>query len=50
MANLKLENYEEVVKDSNDALRLDPLFLKAHHRRGKAYMALKKYALAVYDL
>jgi tetratricopeptide (TPR) repeat protein len=30
-------------------LRLDPNYLKAHHRRGKAYLATRKYDLAIKD-
>ena len=40
MANLKLRNYKKVIEDANDALRLKPAYLKAHHRRGKAYAGL----------
>ena len=40
MAFLKLKNYGNVVNDANDALRLKPGYLKAHHRRGKAFAAL----------
>ena len=47
MANLRLKNYFQVIDDSNNALRLDPNYLKAHHRRGKAYLATKKYELAI---
>lgn len=49
MANLRLKNYGQTIEDSNNALRLDPNYLKAHHRRGKAYLATKKYELAIKD-
>jgi tetratricopeptide (TPR) repeat protein len=49
MANLRLKRYQQTIEDSNNALRLDPNYLKAHHRRGKAYLATKKYELAIKD-
>jgi len=35
--------------DSNSALKLDPTYLKAHHRRGKAYLAMREYEPAIRD-
>lgn len=49
MANLKLRNYKKVIEDANDALRLKPAYLKAHHRRGKAYAGLNQYEMAIVD-
>lgn len=49
MANLRLKRYGQVIEDSNEALRIDPNYIKAHHRRGKAYLATKKYELAIKD-
>ena len=49
MAYLKLKSYQQVLDDSNAALRIDPKYLKAYHRRGKAYFELRKYELAIKD-
>ena len=49
MAHLRLKIYSKTIEDSNNALRLDPNYLKAHHRRGKAYLATKKYEMAIKD-
>jgi tetratricopeptide (TPR) repeat protein len=49
MANLRLRAFAKTIEDSNNALRLDPTYLKAHHRRGKAYLSTKKYELAIKD-
>ena len=49
MANLRLKRYAQTIEDSNSCLRLDPQYLKAFHRRGKAYLATKKYELAIKD-
>lgn len=49
MANLRLKRYGQVIEDSNNALRIDSNYLKAHHRRGKAYLATHKYELAIKD-
>ena len=40
MAYLKMKLYKNVIDDSNSALELKPGYLKAIHRRGKAYAAL----------
>lgn len=40
MAYLKVELYEKAVLDANNALRIDPTYLKAYHRRGSAYLKL----------
>jgi tetratricopeptide (TPR) repeat protein len=39
MAYLKLKNYKNVIDDASKALELKPGYLKALHRRGKAYLA-----------
>lgn len=49
MANLKLKRYASCICDADDCLRLDPKFLKAFHRRGKAYLARKEYEKAIKD-
>ena len=49
MANLRLKKYAQVIEDSDNALKLDPSYLKAYHRRGKAYLATRKYELAIKD-
>jgi tetratricopeptide (TPR) repeat protein len=40
MAFLKLKEYKRAIEDADVALRLKPGYLKAVHRRGKAYLAL----------
>jgi DnaJ homolog subfamily C member 7 len=37
---LMVNNYENAVKDSNYAIKLDPLYQRAYERAGKAYLAL----------
>jgi len=43
MAYLKLRNYDKTIEDANSALKLKPGYLKAYHRRGKAYAGKKVY-------
>lgn len=33
---LKMKDYDNCIKDSNRAIQIDPMYLKAYHRRGKA--------------
>lgn len=49
MANLKIENYELVVKDATKAIKLDPESIKAYHRRGKAHLAMDLVEKAILD-
>ena len=49
MANLRLKRYASCIVDADDCLRPDPKFLKAFHRRGKAYLARKEYEKAIKD-
>ena len=49
MANLRLKRYASCICDAEDCLKLDPKFLKAYHRRGKAYLARKEYEKAIKD-
>lgn len=37
------------MEDSNEALKLKDDYIKAYHRRGKAYAALNKFELAIRD-
>lgn len=49
-AYLKMENYGLAISDSDEALALDPSYLKAYYRRASANMALGKYKAALKDL
>lgn len=41
--NIRLENYGSAVADCNEALALDPNFIKAYYRKGVAQMAILQY-------
>lgn len=49
MAYLKMKLYKNAIEDSNSALELKPGYLKAIHRRGKAYAAIGEYENAIKD-
>ena len=48
--NLKLENYGSAIEDVNNAIKIDPDFTKAYHRRALAYLSLNKLTEAIKDL
>ena len=43
MCHLKMEAFGSAISDSDDALRLDPNYLKAYYRKGSAFLALAKH-------
>ena len=47
--NLKLENFGSAIQDVNMAIKIDPNFAKAYHRRALAYFSLRKYDEALKD-
>ena len=49
MVNLKLELYDEVIEDANKAIEIDTNYVKAYHRRGKAYFAKNMLEEALHD-
>jgi tetratricopeptide (TPR) repeat protein len=49
MAYLKLKEYTNAIADADKAIELKPGYLKAYHRRGKAYQALEQYEDAIKD-
>ncbi len=49
MAYLRLKEYARTIDDANTCLKLKSDYLKAYHRRGKAYLALNKVELAIRD-
>jgi tetratricopeptide (TPR) repeat protein len=49
MANLRMQRYASTICDATRCLELDPNYLKAFHRRGKAYLARKEYTNAIKD-
>jgi tetratricopeptide (TPR) repeat protein len=49
LVHLKLKNYDLCIQDCNSTLALDPNYLKAYHRRGKANQELKNYEEALKD-
>ena len=48
--DLKLENYGSAIQDVNMAIKIDPDFTKAYHRRAIAYLQLNKPTEALKDL
>lgn len=49
LAYLNLKEFARVIDDSNAAIKLKDDYLKAYHRRGKAYLSLNKIELAIRD-
>jgi len=49
MAHLRLKRFASCIVDSNACLALDPKYLKAFHRRGKAHLARREYEAAIKD-
>ncbi len=49
LAHLYQKEYARVLDDANEAIKLNPDFIKAYHRRGKAYSSLNKLDLAIKD-
>jgi tetratricopeptide (TPR) repeat protein len=49
MAYLKLKEFARVIEDSNEAIKLKSDYIKAYHRRGKAYVAVNKLEMAIRD-
>lgn len=47
---LKLELYGYAINDAEQALKIDPQFIKAYYRRASAYMALSELEDALADL
>lgn len=46
-ASMYLEDYDKVIDDCNKALAIDPTFMRAHTRLGKAYICQKRYQDAI---
>jgi tetratricopeptide (TPR) repeat protein len=49
MAHLKKKNFKSVIADADKAISLKPGYLKAFHRRGKAYAGLARHEEAIKD-
>ena len=43
MAFLKDGDYTNCIKDADKAIRLEPYYVKAYHRRGKAHLAKQNW-------
>ena len=49
MAHLKTKEYARALEDAEAAIKLKEDYVKAYHRRGKAYLALNKVEMAIRD-
>ena len=49
IAYLRRELFGSALNDANEAIRLDPAYVKAYFRRASANMALGKFKLALKD-
>lgn len=47
MAMIKVESYGLAIIDANEAIKLDPSYIKSYYRRGSANFALGKYKVSV---
>lgn len=43
MINLRYKNFGKVIEDCKQSLKIDPNYIKAYFRMGKAYISIKKY-------
>ena len=43
------KEYTRVIEDANQAIKLNKDYIKAYHRRGKAYAGLNKIEIAIKD-
>ena len=48
-ALIKIEAYGAAILDADEAMALDPAYMKSYFRRGSAYYALSKFKLAKKD-
>jgi len=46
---LRTKEFGKAIEDANTTLRLSPGYIKAYHRRGKAYASTGKYEKAIED-
>ena len=46
---MNLKEYARVIEDANQAIKLNKDYIKAYHRRGKAYAGLNKIEIAIKD-
>jgi len=44
---LRLRNFGKAIKHSNNAISINPKYIKAYFRKAKALIALKKYKMCV---
>jgi len=49
LAYLKTKEYARALEDAEAAIKLKPDYIKAYHRRGKAYFSMNKLELAIRD-
>ena len=49
LAHLYQKEFARVIDDSNEAIKLNKDYIKAYHRRGKAYAGLNKLEIAIKD-
>ena len=49
LAYLKTKEYARALEDAESAIKLKDDYIKAYHRRGKAYASLNKLELAIRD-
>ncbi|KAM3143964.1 hypothetical protein pb186bvf_004015 [Paramecium bursaria] len=49
LVHLKLKEYQKVIDDCNKTLEIQKDYIKAYHRRGKAYFALQNFTNAYLD-
>lgn len=49
LAYLKTKEYARALEDAEAAIKLKPDYIKAYHRRGKAYLSMNKLELAIRD-
>lgn len=49
LAHLYLKEFARVIEDADKAIKMKPDYIKAYHRRGKAYVAVNKIDLAIKD-